>query len=311
MTKLTQLEHQILRTSRKCKVQNAKLLIAVSGGLDSMVLLHALYRLTPVLKWHLEVVHVHHGLSTKAQTQFRARALKRVAQVSAQMGLKLHTNVPERLKLKSEAELREYRRAQVAAVLAKLGGGYLVSTAHHMDDLLETQLMRLIRGTGSHGLVAMVERDAQFFRPLLGVAREALENYAREMNLKWVEDPTNKKVQALRNWLRHKWLPDLEQRVPGGVRRMGLSLQQISGLAESLGERPASEDRLSRSAFLNMGLKEQQKSLVSFLRQKGVKNYTQNHVQEIIKRLDTQRKDFTFTLLKLDWRVSAEHIWTA
>jgi tRNA(Ile)-lysidine synthase len=320
--KLLPLEHQVLREARRLKLNHAKLLVAVSGGLDSVALLNLLFRLKPLLKWDLTVIHVHHGAGTKKTMQYRNQAQALVKKKCTELNLPLITNTPEKVRLKSEAELRDYRLKHYQKALAQLDSNAKIVTAHHLDDLLETQLLRLIRGSSLEGLKAMQGLSTTHFRPLLQTTRQELEVYAKALKLNFIEDPSNKDTEPFRNWLRHKWLPLLERRQSGSVRRLGLSLELIlrefeavkpQALSGAFFTQLAQSDlgKIKRPEFRALSLNQKKSLLVNYLRAKNVKNYSQNHIEELIKRFDTRQKDYTFTLLKLEWRVSSEHIWTA
>ncbi|MGH8454045.1 MAG: tRNA lysidine(34) synthetase TilS, partial [Nevskiales bacterium] len=163
-------------------------LLAYSGGLDSTVLLHALVRAG--LPAPLEAIHIHHGLQPAAD-----RWPGHCQRVCQQLGIPLTVLevTPVRgPRLSPEAEAR---RARYDALRSAMRSGDVLLTAHHLDDQAETLLLQLLRGAGPRGLAAMPTLSefppGWHARPLLACSRMALETYARQHGLEWVEDPSN------------------------------------------------------------------------------------------------------------------------
>ncbi|HKN77920.1 MAG TPA: tRNA lysidine(34) synthetase TilS [Lysobacter sp.] len=193
--------------------REAEIVVALSGGLDSTVLLHALAAMPEARAHGLRVVHVHHGLSTSADAW--VTDCQRLC-ASLELPLRvLHVQVDRRSKLGLEGAAREARHA---ALEAQLRPGDLLALAHHRDDQAETFLLRALRASGPDGLAAMrVLRPFALgflWRPLLDVARADLLAYAQAHALEWVEDPANASLEHDRNFLRHRVLPLLRERWP-------------------------------------------------------------------------------------------------
>ena len=129
--------------------------------------------------------------------------------------------------LTSEADLREFRHSLLERLRREKGAQW-TALAHHSGDLLETRLLHLIRGCGEEGFSAMKILDPPFLRPFLDVTREEIKDYALANRLSWAEDPGNKDNRFFRNWLRNQWLPDLERRRPGGVKRLAASFSHVA-----------------------------------------------------------------------------------
>ena len=187
----------------------AKLCIALSGGLDSCVLLSALLAAQKQLAFALHAIHVHHGLSPNADAwaEFcvaRCQALKVPCQV-------VHVNVDKKAGLGIEAAARKARYE----ALLQSDADFIV-LAHHQDDQAETYLLQLLRGAGVKGLSAMsaIDSKRRLLRPLLSIPRLEIEDYARHANLKWVEDESNQDTHYDRNFIRHALTPLLTQRFP-------------------------------------------------------------------------------------------------
>jgi tRNA(Ile)-lysidine synthase len=174
------------------------IVLAVSGGVDSMVLLDAAAATVPA--GQLCVATFDHGTGSPAT---KAAALVRVR--AAVLGLEC---VSERAstRLRGEADLRNARWRFLRSVAARRGA--LVATAHTLSDQVETVLMRILRGAGARGLAGMFA-PADVLRPLLALTRRDVMRFARARRLDWIEDPSNESPAYLRNRVRHEVLPAL------------------------------------------------------------------------------------------------------
>ncbi|MDZ7780250.1 MAG: tRNA lysidine(34) synthetase TilS [Gemmatimonadota bacterium] len=194
--------------------------VGVSGGLDSTVLLHLLrfagrgepgpdgVRGPPIVAAHFD----HRMRSGSDADALWLRGLCSAWGVELVAGAAL---APP----SSEAEARRHRYAFLHEV-RRARGARFVATAHHADDQAETVLFRVLRGTGPVGLRGVLrEREDGVWRPLLDVWRDDVLAYARAVGLGWREDPTNGQTDFARNALRHHVLPDVERLVAPGARR--------------------------------------------------------------------------------------------
>jgi tRNA(Ile)-lysidine synthase len=209
--------------------------IALSGGLDSTVLLHLLAHLAKSQSLPaLSALHVHHGLQAAADAwpqhcQSVCDALRvplQVVRVQVQHGASLE---------------RAAREARYGAFKDAIQANEVLLTAQHRDDQAETLLFRLLRGAGVRGLSGMprerVLGRGHLVRPLLDVTRAELEAYATEHQLSWIEDPSNQDRQYSRNYLRHQVFPVLTERWPQAVTTMARSaahLSEAQGLLDEL-----------------------------------------------------------------------------
>jgi len=189
------------------------LLVAYSGGLDSTVLLHWLQRCTHASGTPLRAVHVHHGLQASADAW-----VQHCQQQCDALGIELavhRVQVDTAAGLGVEAAARQARRAAFAA---ELHDGETLALAQHQDDQAETFLLRALRSSGIDGLASMAVdstlHDHRLWRPLLHTARDALRDYALVHALHWIEDPSNARDDADRNFLRLHVMPLLRQRWP-------------------------------------------------------------------------------------------------
>lgn len=205
-------------------------IVALSGGLDSVALLH-LCRFTPGLPFGaLAAAHFDHRMRRDSAADAAwVRGLCRAWDVPLRIGA---ADTPPR----SEAEARAMRYA----FLEDVSDGARILTAHHADDQAETVLLRLIRGTGLRGLAGIRETRGRIARPLLPFRRRELEAYARTVGLTWREDPTNIELRYARNRIRHEVLPLLESVRPGAVRALARTAR-LAAEQESVWESVADE----------------------------------------------------------------------
>ena len=203
-------------------------LIGVSGGPDSMALLYTLFSLMNELNFNLAVCYVDHKLRPESKDE--AKFVSEVAE-----SLKL----PFTLK---EINIEEFRRgrtleesARVARYMAleearKENNGTRIAVAHHLDDQIETILMRIVRGTSIRGLRGIPVRNGNIIRPLLGVYREEILGFCGENNIRYVIDSSNLSTAFTRNRIRLELIPVLEQYNP----KVKESLLRLSAQAEEL-----------------------------------------------------------------------------
>jgi tRNA(Ile)-lysidine synthase len=180
-----------------------RIVLAVSGGRDSMVLLDAIVRRAPQLL--SAVATFDHGTGDHATT-----AVDHVVRACTALGVRVYAD-RAREKLTSEATLRSARWRFLRGVADAEGA--VIATAHTRDDNVETILMRVLRGTGARGLAALYAPSA-VLRPLLDVSREEVARYALAHEVEWVEDPSNDSRAFFRNRIRHEILPALVRARP-------------------------------------------------------------------------------------------------
>ncbi len=298
------------------QLTHKKILVAVSGGEDSVVLMDHLYEMKkkiPTL--HIDCLYVHHGLTgNKNIDAYRDSCRDLVEKISDHYGCQFFTNTPQKVSDKqSEQSLRNMRHAIFKSYLDTYD---FLATAHHQDDVVETLLIRLIRGTGAQGLATMSYLDGAMLRPLIHWTKEDVSKYAQKKKLKFLADPSNDDTRYLRNWIRQNWLKDLDAYKPGSLKSFKRSLLQLKEtLAEESRktyldplERAIEPDGIKKSAFLFLNKAEQRALLALYLNKMNMKNYKTTHLDEILKRLDSPRKKLTFELLKCRWTIDTEHI---
>lgn len=170
-----------------------KYIVAVSGGVDSVALLHMLRHHSP---HELVVAHVDHGIRPESDSDARF-----VEQLARDYGLQFETTQLELGGGASEAAARQARYKWLDGIKTA-HGAQSIMTAHHQDDVLETIVLNLMRGTGWRGLASLRSTETRH-RPLLDVPKATLTKYAIDHQLDWREDATNHDTRYTRNYIRH------------------------------------------------------------------------------------------------------------
>jgi tRNA(Ile)-lysidine synthase len=191
-------------------------LVAVSGGLDSIALTHALLEIAGEKSLKLSIGHVNHGLRGDESETDQASVMELASHLGVPAfsrrvepeQLRVGRSSRERPTLQEAARTLRYRALREMAVEAGCGH---IATAHNADDQAETVLLRVFRGSGPDGLGGIPEcsADGVVARPLLRVSRAEIEAYAAERGFSWREDESNRSVAYARNRLRLRWLPGL------------------------------------------------------------------------------------------------------
>jgi tRNA(Ile)-lysidine synthase len=260
--------------------RRARLLVGVSGGLDSVVLLHVLHRLAPRHEWTLMVAHFNHRLRGQASDEDAAW----VGRLAGRLGHEFVTDAADvraaAAASGSSIEMAARRlRHEFLARTARQRRIRRIALAHHADDQVELFFLRVLRGAGGLGLSGMkwvspspADPSRQLIRPLLDVAREELQAYAAEHRLTFREDASNSDLRFGRNWLRHELLPQIRRRVQPALRAVTLRLVEVLG-AESDYLEARAQDWLGggeRSPFERLHPAIQRRILHARLRRAGV-----------------------------------------
>jgi tRNA(Ile)-lysidine synthase len=199
------------RLLRALDLRGKTIVVGLSGGVDSTVLLHVMRALAPAHSYALRAVHVHHGISPNADRW--ARFCRRMCREWSVPLTVRRVSIGSRRGKGLEGAAREARRAALMAVRADA-----VAFAHQLDDQAETVLLSLLRGAGVRGASGMPAvgklGTKPLLRPLLDVARAELLGYARRNGLQWIEDESNRDPVHARGFLRLRVTPLLEERYP-------------------------------------------------------------------------------------------------
>lgn len=197
------------------------LVVGFSGGLDSTVLLHAINRLAIGTEINLTALHVNHGLSANADSW--ADFCTKFCQTQSIPLRILKVDVPRQSGKGIEAAARRVRHGVFEGDSADW-----ILLAHHANDQAETILHNLLRGAGVRGAAGMPAIRGRLLRPLLGLARPVLLEYARHHQLEWIEDESNADRRYTRNFLRAEIFPIISSRFPRVIEQLAAAAQRFS-----------------------------------------------------------------------------------
>lgn len=208
------------------------IVIGLSGGADSVFLLHFLKNIQKQYALRLHAVHIHHGIRGEEadQDQEFARQCAQSLEIPFES---VHYDIPllARQEGMSEEEAGRYYRYQSFRDVAKRRKCRRIAVAHHKDDQAETVLFQLLRGSGLRGLGGIRPHQDDIIRPLLAVSRQEIEEELRAEGIGWREDSTNQKRDYARNKLRWEVIPYLQREIQsetvGHVAEMALQMQAV------------------------------------------------------------------------------------
>jgi tRNA(Ile)-lysidine synthase len=247
---ISSLRSRVEKTLTEFKVCGERLVVAVSGGADSIVLLDVLNTLRQSLKLELHVAHLDHGLRPDSDVDADL-----VERFSRQCGLPCirETLAPGRCtengisSIENAARIARYEFLDRTAAAV---GAHFVVLGHHADDQAETVLMRLLRGSGVTGLAGMASlRDGRYLRPLLSSKRAEIESYALSRSLQFQTDRTNADIRHVRNRIRHRLLPELRRHFNPSI------VQTLCRTATVLGDEDRYLADCARSAIQKLATK--------------------------------------------------------
>jgi tRNA(Ile)-lysidine synthase len=253
-----------------------KYVVAVSGGVDSMALLHLLSE-QPGVK--LTVAHFDHGIREDSTED---RRLVQSAAKEYDLPFVYHeARLGERV---SEATARQ-ARYQFLHQVQKSSNARAIITAHHQDDVLETAIINLIRGTGRKGLTALSSRP-DIVRPLLDIPKQDIINYAKGQDLDWREDSTNQDLKYLRNYVRHKLLPRFK---PADRLKLVNTISNLRAVNHELDSVMASQfdlqdqaGRLDRQWFNQLPHNVAREVLAAWLRAANIRNFDSRMLERLV-----------------------------
>lgn len=234
----------------------------------------------------LVVAHYDHGIRSDSQIDMKlvqdVAKIHKLPFVHAEGKLEQGT---------SEAAARTARYNFLNSV-KQASGAQAIITAHHQDDVLETAIINLLRGTGRRGLTALGNQP-ELVRPLLGYDKAQIRDYAIEHGLKWREDPTNTDIAFTRNYIRHKVMPkfSLGQRAQLLIlleELAAINLELNTHLEGLLHIQPAL-NKLDRAWFISLPHDIAKELLHSWLRKHGVRNITRPVIDRLVVAMKTKR----------------------
>jgi tRNA(Ile)-lysidine synthase len=272
----------------------AQVAVALSGGLDSMVLLDSLCTFVARHPLALSAIHVNHGISPNAD--------RWASFCAAQCALRGIPLVTHRLQLeRARGESLEALARAARYECLQSADADAVALAHHADDQAETLLLQLLRGAGSDGLAAMPRYRAgrpALLRPLLELERTTLRAYAGARALAWIEDESNVDRRHARNFLRHEIAPLLAARFPGypetlvrAARHQSEAVELADALARIDAAGIVDAGGLARAGLCALAPARARNVLRWFLRERGLRPPTEARLAEMLRQLAVAAPD--------------------
>lgn len=215
-------------------IKNKKLLLAVSGGIDSVVLTHLLYK----LGYDISIAHCNFSLRGKESNKDEAFVVELGEKLMVPTFTKKFDTESYAAEkgISTQMAARELRYNWFSNIIAKNNIDYIV-TAHHKDDVIETVLINLTRGTGLDGLTGIPEINGNIIRPLINFTRNEILVYATHKKLSWREDSSNSSIKYVRNKIRHKVVPFLKEINPNLLETFSKTLQNFRNSQEIILDR--------------------------------------------------------------------------
>ena len=291
---LSQLNHFLSRHLKP----NQPVLLALSGGLDSSVLLHLLAAAKQTTPFELHAMHVHHGLSPNADA-WADFCTQQCQLLNVPLEV-VHVQLDLNSKQGIEATARQLRyEALFDFKLNGIAPDFII-TAHHQDDQAETLLLQLFRGAGVKGLASMgcVDESRRLMRPLLDVSRQTLQEYAEQNNIRWCDDESNDNTQYERNFVRHDVMPVLATRYPSVksvLARTASHLAEANDLLDTLAKIDADKllqnNSLSLQGLTALDLPRAKNLMRWWFSQNQLAMPTSEHLNEIIQQLFNAKAD--------------------
>lgn len=283
--------------------RGAKIILAVSGGPDSVCLLDVFRRLQKKYSWELIVVHINYGLRGKDSDADE----KLVRALAEKYDFKIFVkNIKTTLRGKkiSENYLRDIRYAFFEKIRQDNNFDF-IAVAHNTNDQAETFLMRLIRGAGLQGLSAMQFKNEFVIRPLLNISRQEILEYLKKNKLDWHLDKTNLESKFLRNKIRNKLIPYLEKNYNPKIKRTIFDstasiAEDCDFIAQAAEKTFRSFPELKVSKIIKLHPAMQRKVLMNAImtEKKDLKNIEFSHIEEILKIIKSTKSKLQVVLFE-------------
>lgn len=284
-------------------IPKGKYVVAVSGGVDSMVLLDILakqvtgYRLRTIEKkkinsnlqpttsnLDLVVAHFNHGIRPDAPKDEEL-----VGKVAKRYNLPFEVGYGKLGSNASEDKAREARYHFLNKTLKKYGADKII-TAHHQDDLLETAILNTLRGTGRRGLTALAD-NSNILRPLMSKSKKDILAYAKKNRLDWREDESNQDEKYLRNYIRHRIIPKLsrkeEQEFLQKLSRSRATNRIINQEIANLSQKIVKNNRIDRPSFIDLPTEVASEILIHYLRQNEISGFDRRTIDRLTTVIKT------------------------
>lgn len=264
-------------------MQPGTYVVAVSGGVDSVALLHALHQL-PDLK--LVVAHFDHGIRYDSVDDRR-----HVQQLAQSYGLPFVYQEGS-LGIGTSEDTARKARYDFLHKVRETSGARAIVTAHHHDDALETAVLNLVRGTNRKGLSSL-QNTSRLRRPLLHISKQDLITYAKDQGLAWRDDYTNIDTNYLRNYIRHKVLPKASSsqkaQLAEILHRLAVVNQELDEqLLHYLHIQPSARE-LDRALFVQLPHRVAREVVAAWFRHHGFAEFDQKMLERVVVACKTFR----------------------
>ncbi|MGA3150468.1 MAG: tRNA lysidine(34) synthetase TilS [Candidatus Saccharimonadales bacterium] len=265
------------------QIEPGKYVLGVSGGVDSMALLDLLSKKPDV---ELVVAHFNHGIRSDA-----SKDEKLVKRAAKRYGLQFEVGHGELGVAASEEKARNARYAFLNA-LRKRHKARAIITAHHQDDLIETALINILRGTGRRGLTSIMDNPG-IVRPLINTPKTKIVRYAKYHKLGWHEDSTNKDSKYLRNYIRLQIIPRLKasqkQELVKNIEKVAKNRLELNNIIATLSHTITSNDHVDRSKFATMPTVIANELIIFWLKANGNNQFDEKTIERLNLALKTAR----------------------
>lgn len=273
-------------------IESGTYVVAVSGGVDSVVLLDILQKLSNL---ELIVAHFDHGIRKDSE---RDRVL--VEKLAKKYDLPFVSDFGRLGPQASEASAREARYQFLTAILSEINGRAII-TAHHQDDVMETALINIIRGTGRKGLTALSDRP-DIRRPLLKFTKRDITEYAQKNKLKWNEDFTNTQDKYLRNYIRKFVVPKMDYRerkkmikIIEDTRFINRELEHL--LQENIKGSSGSYKYLDRDWFIQLPHDVAKEIMADWLRVNDLRGFNSKTLERLVVASKVSKPGLTYDVM--------------
>ena len=288
----------------KIELKPGKYVLAVSGGVDSMVLLDLLSKLPGV---ELVIAHFNHGIRADADEDERL-----VITTAERYGWPFAVGKGNLGPAASEATARQARYAFLKEVQEDFEANGIV-TAHHQDDLIETALINVLRGTGPSGLHA-ISVNSQILRPLINVPKTEILKYAKVHELTWREDSTNQDESYLRNYLRLRVMAKMDdkkrQQILNQIAAAAGSHQKAKPLLELLSHTVKAGSKINRAKFVGLPVGLSAELIAYWLREEGFRQFDRKIIDRVLVAIKTALAGTKHPVYKgLTLHVAAKTAW--
>ncbi|MEX1377381.1 MAG: tRNA lysidine(34) synthetase TilS [Eubacteriales bacterium] len=234
--------------------KNETVVVGLSGGVDSMVLCDILMLYKREVNFKIFAAHMDHRLRDESgEDAFFVAAYcskNNIPLYTASADVQIEAS---EAKVSIETAARYMRHGFFTTIINEHKNAKL-ALAHHMNDMAETILMRLIRGSSIDGLSPMPEKDGHIIRPLMCLTREEVMQYAKEQGIKWCEDKSNSDTKYTRNYIRHELIPEIEKNInPSVVHTLcsqAKSFKEDSGFMGEIAHKAAKKAKKTDNGYM-------------------------------------------------------------